>query len=125
MPANRPSFANHEGEFQVDIYQPVDNLFVPFPNGPYDLRNYECALVEAAIPRVMWDGEGIGLRYFYTGGAQERRASSLSTRVVFHLFQNMLTYLNDSKCRAGRQKETTRPVLLQRRLYCVGNQRLR
>ncbi len=67
MPADRPSFANHEGEFQIDIYKPADDLTVGFPNGPYELGNYECALIEVAIPRIMWDGDGIGLRYFYPG----------------------------------------------------------
>ncbi len=93
MPSDRPSFANREGVFQVDIYQPVNALVVPFANGPYDLSNYECALIEAAIPRVMWNGNGIGLRYFYSGDPVGIRIAF--QREWFSSINNLLDYLNN------------------------------
>src|SRR5271156_4999409 len=59
----KPTLANEEGEFEIALYQSADNLVEPLANSPVDVSDYECAVIEARIPRLMWAGFGIGISY--------------------------------------------------------------
>lgn len=91
MNVDRPSYANAAGEFVVDIYQPADNMVEQFPNGPYELSNYEVAVLETDIPRLMWPGGGIGFSVQYPG-EKLRRVSF--QKEWFSSVQQLVDYIN-------------------------------
>src|SRR5690348_7124804 len=63
------SLTNNFGEFTLDIYQPVNNLIERFADGPLDLSNYECAITECYLPRLVYPlGQQCQVVYQLTGG---------------------------------------------------------
>lgn len=69
----RPVYANREGDFTVDIYRHADALEETLPNSPLNLTGYECAIIEAHIPKLMWNSSGVGITYRYSGDTKDSR----------------------------------------------------